>query len=136
MTRTLIPLIYYAIIYARVCKGYECIEKLLFKYEIKLLYKTFLCDSSKRELFWQRCSPLMFLLSIYIRPLPGQKVLSFSWIFSTLLMILLLWKPNQILMYFSQKICGTYQPFVEYYLKGVQCLIGSCHLKHCLFQHE
>ena len=82
MTRTLIPLFYYAIIYARVCKGYESIEKLLFKYEIKLLYKTFLCDSSKWELFWQRCSPLMFLLSIYIRPLPGQKVLSFSWIFS------------------------------------------------------
>ena len=81
MTRTLIPLIYYAIIYARVCKGYECIEKLLFKYEIKLLYKTFLCDSSKQELFWERCSPRMFLLSIYIRPLPGQKVLSFSWIF-------------------------------------------------------
>ena len=41
---------YYALIYVHVCKGCGCIKKLLFKYEIKLLHKTFLPDCSKWRL--------------------------------------------------------------------------------------
>ena len=52
-------------------------------YEIKLLNQIFLPDCSKWRLSWKRCTPLMFLLSIYVRPWLEQKAWIFSWIFSS-----------------------------------------------------
>ena len=44
-------LIFYAVIYVHICEGCGCIKKLLFKYETKLLHRTFLLDCSKWKLF-------------------------------------------------------------------------------------
>ena len=46
VARISISLTYYAFICIHVCEGYGCIKKLLIKFELKLLNKTFLSDCS------------------------------------------------------------------------------------------